>query len=190
LPAGVTQLGGSAFGGALSGEKLTVSLANCVLGLNLAGGGTQFLVPGSPLAFGGAIYCRDAFVNYSTIASNSTTIWADYKTTIPFDAAVSSTNGVITVHASIISNEGTNVSGAIIDNGYNLVSDGNDGFTNASTRTNVSAGLASFEIPNGALGYFPLVSGSLDAADPASFPESDLLGSRRPFASRAGHWSH
>jgi hypothetical protein len=140
------------------------------------------------LATGAGVYCSNAIIEYSTIASN---IVEDRGTlSLPEGlaniAGIFSSNGTVNLHGVILSNEGTNGWGDFIDGGYNLSSDDTVTLDHPTSRSEIDARLGAFEMPDGFLGYFvPLPeSPALDSADPIDFPSTDLRGVIRPYALR------
>jgi hypothetical protein len=187
-PGGANPPGPSLGGGIYSFPGL-LTLTNCSIVLN------QVIPPPADLfsqrfglATGAGIYCSDAVMEYTTVASN----WVQGSNSgLPGLASnvagIFSENGAVILHAVILSNEGTNAFGNIIDSGYNLASDDSIAFTQPTSRAATDPRLGSFHIPDGFGGYFvPLPeSPAIDSADPTQFPSTDLRGVSRPYRSRA-----
>lgn len=187
--------GGDGLGGAIFNASLLYA-TNCTIALNsaLAGSGifeTESYPPYTTngAAIGGGLYnslnATSILMNV-TIASNYCVISGPaYQGTNGFAAGVeiANTNGVLHLHNSLIAYGGTNGNayGPILDDGFNISSDGSAAFTSGSSYNNTDpqlGPLASY----GTTWCMALLSGSpaIDNADPNDFPSTDQRGYFRP----------
>jgi hypothetical protein len=149
-------------------------------------------VVGFSVPSGAGVYCSNAVFEYCTIVSNRLGLWATFgfgdAPEFPTNgiAGVFSDSGQVEFHAVILSNGDTNVSGAIVDRGFNLLNVADSHFLHATTRTGVDPKLQAFESPGFAPGYFGLApdSPAIDNADEQRLPKWDIRGVPRITGSR------
>lgn len=178
-------------GGALwcSGELF---LTNSTFALNKAAGGTVTPAPigviqGGP-ARGGAIFIQGGtgLMLNATLSENTAEAGQSAQGLPPAPAeggALFATNSQFMVRNSIFAHspKGGDVSGAILDGGYNIASDSSAAFSAEGSLSNTDPMLAALALNGGPTATMALLAGSpARDAVPTSFPALDQRGAARP----------
>lgn len=142
-------------------------------------------------AFGGGLYNAGGMLTleHQTVAGNvvepDATNIVSSAGPLALGAGIFATNGVVNLLNSILANNslGSNLFGAVVDDGHNLSSDSSCDFTNTGSFINIDPKLGVLDNYGGPTPCMPLLSGSpaIDGADTANFAPTDQRGRLRPF---------
>jgi len=118
------------------------------------------------------------------MAGNRVDAWKTYVGGPAYGGALSNTNGSLTVQNCIIANSGYGgeVSGTVIDGGYNICSDNTASFSGTGSRNNTDPLLGPLSNNGGPTATMVLLAGSpgLDVIPSGYFPAVDQRGVARP----------